>query len=74
MHLAQALSIDFCRPGSLSEGQLVCKIPSFVGAVPSKVPVVVHIDNANISHDLVQFTFHDNPTFTSIAPMTIIPV
>ena len=41
--------------------------------LPSTGSVVVHIGNANVTGDGVNFTFRRDPTFSSVTPQMTIP-
>ena len=62
--------------GSISETEIRCVSTAYTGnisSLPSNGSVVVHIDNANITGTGVEFTFRNDPTFTSVTPRMTIP-
>ena len=55
---------------SISSGQLNCTSASdMLGGGP----VMVFIDDANVSNDEVVFNYRNNPSYESVSPMNTIP-
>ena len=73
------LQIDYHHASSsrgISETEIRCVSTAYPGntsSLPSTGSVTVHIDDATVTGTGVDFTFTNDPTFTSVTPRMTIP-
>ena len=59
----------------MNDSRIICMSGEFQGNISEAVaaPVMVFIDNATVNNSRVNFSYREDPVFTSVSPQRVIP-